>query len=90
MNVVAAFQGRLAVALRRLARWHRWHSALRKWQVLLCGKNFDEQLWAVRPPVGGLTHGAVRQWAERTLELGGYEPRTMLLEWEIFWRRKGV
>lgn len=89
MNVVAAFQGRIGAMIRRLVRWPRWRSALRKWQVLLCGKNFDEQLWAVRPPVGGLTHHAVRQWATRTLELGGYQPRTMLLEWEIFWRRKG-
>jgi hypothetical protein len=90
MNVVAAFQGRIGAAIRRLARWLRWRSALRKWQVLLCGKNFDEQLWAVRPPAGGLTHRAVRQWATRTLELAGYQPRTMLLEWEIFWRRKGA
>jgi hypothetical protein len=62
---------------------------LRKWQILLCGKGFDEQLWAVRPPDGGLTHRAVRQWAARTLELAGYQPGVMLLEWEIFWRRKG-
>jgi hypothetical protein len=89
MNVVAAFRGRIGTAIRRLARCLRWRSALRKWQVLLCGKSFDEQLWAVRPPAGGLTHHAVRQWATRTLELGGYQPGTMLLEWEIFWRRKG-
>jgi hypothetical protein len=89
MNVVAAFQGRIGAMIRRLARWPRWRSALRKWQVLLSGKSFDEQLWAVRPPDGGLTHHAVRQWATRTLELAGYQPRTMLLEWEIFWRRKG-
>lgn len=90
INVVAAFQSSLANALRRLARWPGWRAELRKWQVLLSGKNFDEQLWGVRPPAGGVTHCAVREWAARTLALGGYEPRTMLLEWEIFWRRKGV
>jgi hypothetical protein len=90
MNVVTAFQGRIGAAIRRLARWLRGRSSLRKWQVLLFGKSFDEQLWAIRPPTGSLTHRAVRQWATRTLELGGYEPGTMLFEWEIYWRRRGA
>jgi hypothetical protein len=62
----------------------------RKWQVLLSGKNLDEQLWAIRPPKDGLRHPFIREWALRTLELAGYDSRTMLNEWEIFWRRKGL
>ena len=62
----------------------------RKWQVLLGGKSHDDQLWAVRPPRGGFADRAVRDWARRTLETAGYDPDTMLLEWEIFWRRKGL
>jgi hypothetical protein len=58
--------------------------------VLLSGKSADEQLWAVRPPKGGVFHSAIRDWAYKTLETAGYDPRTMLLEWEIFWRRKGL
>jgi hypothetical protein len=62
----------------------------RKWQVLLGGKSPDDQLWAVRPPHGALGDRAVREWARRTLETAGYDPDTMLLEWKIFWRRKGL
>jgi hypothetical protein len=62
---------------------------LRKWQTLLAGKSADEQLWEVRPPQGMLTDAFVRHWVERTLELGGYDSRKMIVEWEIFWRRKG-
>jgi hypothetical protein len=61
-----------------------------KWQVLLYGKSLEEQLWAVRPPKGGVSHPGVREWAQQTLELAGYNPHAMLLEWEIFWRRKGL
>ena len=66
------------------------NAAFRKWQTLLQGKNLEEQLWAVRPPKGMLSHPAIRDWACGTLEQAGYEARTMLLEWEIFWRRKGI
>jgi hypothetical protein len=61
-----------------------------KWQVLLTGKDTDEQLWAVRPPERGLTDPLVRDWARKTLELGGYDANKMIVEWEIFWRRKGI
>ncbi len=62
---------------------------LRKWQTLLAGKSADEQLWVVRPPAGMLADSFVRGWAEKTLELSGYDSRKMMTEWEIFWRRKG-
>jgi hypothetical protein len=50
----------------------------------------DKQLWSVRPPHRGLTHRFVLAWVKHALELGGYDPRNMLTEWQIFWRRKGV
>jgi len=78
----------LAACLRRLAGVFRRGDDFAKWQALLAGKSRDEQLWTVRPPRGGLSHPAVRDWAVRVLELAGYDPRTMLAEWEIFWRRK--
>lgn len=81
-------------ALLSLLRWMKKNFAgragLRKWQVLLNGKNFDAQLWTVRPPKGMLSHPAIREWARQTLALAGYDLQTMPLEWEIFWRRKGV
>jgi hypothetical protein len=64
--------------------------AWRKWQALLAGKSLDEQLWAVRPPRGMITHAVVRDWAHQALEQAGYDVRVMLAEWEIFWRRKGL
>jgi hypothetical protein len=33
---------------------------------------------------------AIKDWARSTLALAGYESQSMLLEWEVFWRRKGV
>jgi hypothetical protein len=63
---------------------------LSKWQFLLAGKDIDEQLWAVRPPTGILRDLVIRDWATKTLELGGYDSRKMMIEWEIFWRRKGL
>ena len=80
--------GRLANLFRRLKNRMRNRPGYRKWQALLAGKDFDEQLWGVRPPEEAWWHPAVREWARRTLVLAGYEPDTMLLEWEIFWRRK--
>ncbi len=64
--------------------------AWRKWQALLAGKSLDEQLWAVRPPRGLISSAAVRDWARQMLEQAGYDPRVMLAEWEIFWRRRGL
>ena len=61
-----------------------------KWRVLLTGKEADEQLWAVRPPRGRLTDSLIREWAQNMLELGGYDLNKMIIEWEIFWRRRGV
>jgi hypothetical protein len=79
-----------AALFRRLTGWFGHRRAWRKWQALLTGRSLDEQLWAVRPPKGGLAHPAVREWARRTLELAGYDAGVMLTEWEIFWRRKGL
>jgi len=62
----------------------------RRWQRALEGKSLDDQVWAVPPPRHGLSDAAVHAWARRTLEAGGYEAATMLLEWEIFWRRRGL
>ena len=62
---------------------------LKKWRTMLAGKSSDEQLWAVTPPRGFSHHLAVRRWAEETLALEGYDARIMIIEWEIFWRRKG-
>jgi len=77
---------RLAEILRRwLAR-----GEFRKWRAMLAGKPVDDQLFAVRPPAGGLACEKVREWASRTLGTAGYEPGVMLVEWEIFWRRKGL
>jgi len=61
----------------------------RKWRALLAGKSTDEQLWAVHPPAGTLGDSAVREWAQQTLERGGYDAQKMIGEWEIFWRRRG-
>jgi hypothetical protein len=60
-----------------------------KWQALLAGRSVDEQLWAVHPPCGMLTDPVVRNWAQRTLEQGGYDAQKMIAEWEVFWRRRG-
>lgn len=90
MNVNATFTGWLALLAGRLARWIGIRRELKKWKVMLCGKTPDEQLWVVRPPKGGVAHRAIREWARKTLEAGGYETPAMLQEWEIFWRRKGA
>jgi hypothetical protein len=63
---------------------------MKRWHALLSGKTPDEQLWAIKPPKGGLADARIRQWAEQTLRLGGYDEARMLLEWEIHWRRKGL
>ncbi len=86
----STFMGALGGALRRLVHWLAFRREFRKWQVLLNGKSPDEQLWSVRPPRGGLTHRFILAWAQNALQLAGYDPRNMLTEWHIFWRRKGV
>jgi hypothetical protein len=90
MHITATQRGVLSSLLRRLIGRVGGRGEFRKWQILLCGKSLEEQLWAVRPPKGGLSHPWVREWAQKTLELAGYNPHAMLLEWEIFWRRKGL
>lgn len=94
MRAAASSRGGLLALIRGLTNWfgHRtaWGKALRKWQALLAGKSLDEQLWAVRPPRGMIARLAVRDWALRTLGRAGYDPRVMLVEWEIYWRRKGL
>lgn len=90
MNLATTSRKSIATLLRNLGRWVRRREEFRKWRALLCAKNLEEQLWAVRPPRGSLSDPGVREWAHQTLEGAGYDSRTMLLEWEIFWRRKGV
>jgi hypothetical protein len=62
---------------------------MKKWRKMLEGRNQDEQLWVVTPPRSFPQHPGVRRWAEERLSQAGYDPRSMFLEWEIFWRRKG-
>ncbi|HJQ68518.1 MAG TPA: hypothetical protein VKA70_06085 [Blastocatellia bacterium] len=62
---------------------------MKKWRAMIRGKAPDQQLWAVTPPRGFSYNTAVRRWAEETLGEAGYDARRMLVEWEIFWRRKG-
>src|SRR5262249_24734811 len=62
---------------------------MKKWRTMLAGKSRDEQLWAVTPPRGFSRHPTVRRWAEETLAQAGHDPTRMLVEWEVFWRRKG-
>jgi hypothetical protein len=90
MNQELGWSSRILRALRRAMNTLANRTALRKWQALLNGKPADEQLWAVRPPRIALTHPRTRPWVSQTLAAAGYDPATMLAEWEIFWRRKGV
>lgn len=90
LSSASTFWGALGDKLGRLVHCVAFHRDFRKWQVLLNGRSADEQLWSVRPPRGGLTHCFVLTWVKHALELGGYDPRKMLTEWQIFWRRKGA
>jgi hypothetical protein len=90
MNVGRSSRRPLSTLIRRIGRRLLDREEHRKWRALLCVKNLEEQLWGVRPPRGAVTDPAVRDWARQTLEAEGYDGRAMLLEWEIFWRRKGV
>lgn len=78
---------------RRLARFlHAWRNRdeLRRWRALVVGKSPDDQLWAIRPPQWALRHPVIREWAASTLAVAGYDSQSMLPEWEIYWRRKGL
>jgi hypothetical protein len=86
----AANRGPFKALFRRLKTWLGRRNDFRRWQAFLWGKSPEEQLWGVRPPEGSLSDPAIRNWAQRTLELAGYNSASMLPEWEIFWRRKGV
>jgi hypothetical protein len=90
MNVRTTFAGRFGYLTARLKNWIMGRRELKKWQFLLKGKSADDQLWAIPLPKGGVSHPSIRDWAFKTLETAGYDPRTMLVEWEIFWRRKGL
>jgi hypothetical protein len=90
MNVRATFAGWFSSLTGWLQRWTKGRRELKKWQFLLNGKSADDQLWVIPLPKGGVSHPSIRDWAFRTLETAGYDPRSMLLEWEIFWRRKGL
>jgi hypothetical protein len=89
MNVPLTLGKSIREIFRRL-RVGKRRREFSKWQALLTGKDIDEQLWAVRPPTGLLRDSVVRDWAAKTLELGGYDSRKMMIEWEILWRRKGL
>ena len=89
LNAPASIVESIMRLCRRL-RLGKHRGEFNKWQALLAGKETDEQLWAVRPPKASLRDLRVRDWASKTLELGGYESRKMIHEWEIFWRRKGL
>ena len=90
LTCASTFLGSLGNKLRRLIHLVAFRCELRKWQMLLQGKSADEQLWSVRPPRGGLTHRFIQAWAQSALQLAGYDAHSMLTEWQIFWRRKGV
>jgi hypothetical protein len=90
LSSASTLMGALGATLQRLVHCLVFRREFRKWQVLLNGKSPDEQLWSVRPPRGGLTHRFILAWAQNALQLAGYDPRNMLTEWHIFWRRKGV
>jgi len=86
----AANPGLFKSFFRRLKNCFGGRNDFRRWQAFLWGKSPEEQLWSVRPPEGRLSDPAIRTWAQRTLELAGYNSASMLPEWEIFWRRKGL
>ncbi|MCI0428102.1 MAG: hypothetical protein L0Z46_08815, partial [Nitrospiraceae bacterium] len=89
MNIAPRLKGSWFSFVKRIK--HRVSDpAFRKWKALLCGKELEEQLWAVSPPKHGLTHPVIREWALQTLQIAGYDTSVMLAEWELFWRRKGV
>ena len=77
----------------RLRRWTQSvlrNPGLERWRRQLWCKSTDEQLWGVRPPKGALRVDEIFDWAKATLAASGYDTSTMLREWEIFWRQKGL
>jgi hypothetical protein len=89
MNIAPRLKGSWFSFLKRIQ--HRVSNrAFRKWKALLCGRDLEDQLWAVPPPKHGLTHPVIREWVLQTLQMAGYDTSVMLAEWELFWRRKGV
>jgi len=90
MTATSVSRGSLGAFRRKLGRWFLRSEEFRKWRALLCVKSLEEQLWAVRPPRGSVSDPEVRDWARQTLDAAGYDSRSMLREWEIFWRRKGI
>lgn len=89
-----AGEGRgLAALTRPFARlWSRVGRSARiwRWRALLSGRAISDQLWGVRLPPRGYCDPDIRRWAERTLTSGGLDPVQWMMEWEIYWRRKGV
>jgi len=79
------FRRLLAVFRERVRR-----SDFERWSSLLTNKAADEQLWAVRPPTHSLNKPQIRHWALQVLAAAGYDAQSMLTEWEIYWRRKGL
>jgi hypothetical protein len=88
MNAKPTLSGLMRSLLRRLFTGNA-RNEISRWQTLLAGRSGDDQLWAVCPPKGMLAHPFVSAWANRALELAGYDPQKMFSEWQIFWRRKG-
>ncbi len=76
--------------IQRAKAWLRGRRQFQKWQALLSGKNPEEQLWSVRPPQGAISDPSVHEWARTTLEKAGYDSAAMLIEWQVYWRRKGL
>lgn len=83
-------RGSLRKLLSRFGGRLQQQKEFRKWSALLNGKGMEDQLWGVRPPSNAIGDETIREWARQTLELAGYDSTSMMLEWEIFWRRKGV
>ena len=76
--------------LSSVKQWMNGTGEITKWHALLAGKELDEQLWEVRPPSTNFPQREVLDWAQEALQRAGYDHSTMLPEWEIFWRRKGL
>jgi hypothetical protein len=90
IRLEANFRSPLRSLAARAMRLAFGRNQFRRWRVLLTGKSAEHQLWAVRPPKGSLTNSRVRDWARDTLAAAGYDAAAMLIEWEIYWRRKGL
>ena len=76
--------------IQRAKAWVRSRRQFQKWQALLSGKSLEEQLWSVRPPKGSISDPTVQDWVRKTLEKAGYDSAAMFIEWQVYWRRKGL